>query len=151
MSTLVNPNRPASFSWGNRSYLEHHIVVHQLNQSDQWQGDGSRKQIRNIWLRVRVPQPAHDVQSLRMEDRGLIGPSVLAQHCSHVLDVILDQSGIGGVDVGKFLKVVLDVALTAKDCEQLGTTRACSFKQGRRRLGVLAREKSVSGAEEDQG
>ena len=134
-----------------RAYLEHDIVVHQLHKTDQGERHGSRNQVSNIRLGIRVPQPAHDIESLGMENRGILGPSMIAQDGSHVLDIILDQGGIGSVDVCELVKVLLDVALSAKDGKDLCRAVECGGKEGRGWGSVVIVGEDVHGTEEGQG
>ena len=85
-----------------------------------------------------------------MEDRGIVGFGMFAQHGSHLLDIVLNQGGIGSVDISEFVKVLLNVSLTTKDGKDLGTALMSSSHQGRGRWGVFVRCESVHGAKEDQ-
>lgn len=76
---------------------------------------------------------------------------MIAQDGSHVLDVVLDQGGIGGVDVCELVKVLLDVALSAKDGKDLCRAVVCGGKEGRCGWGVVLVGEDVHCAEKGQG
>lgn len=86
-----------------------------------------------------------------MEDGGIVGLCVLAQDGGHVLDIVLDEGGVGGIDLGELVKVLLDVALAAKHGKELCVAVLSSGKEGGGGAGVLVGLEGVDGAEEDEG
>lgn len=75
---------------------------------------------------------------------------MLAQHGSHLLNIVLDQSGIGGVDISELIKVLFNVSLTSKDGKNLCVSLMSSSHQSRGWGSVLIRVKGIHGAQEDK-
>ena len=105
--------------------------VGELHQTNERKAHGGGDQVVGVGLRIAVLEPADDIQALGVQLTGLGVMGERLQQVGGGMDQILDERGVGGINLVQFIKVLLDVALTTKDRVDTGLFLRGSTEEGR--------------------
>ncbi|TFA99144.1 hypothetical protein CCMA1212_009009 [Trichoderma ghanense] len=115
--------------------LARNLVVRHLDKPNQGEADGSSDEIVDIRSGLGPVKPCQDIQPLgeHLFRAGVVGQSL--QLLGSICDELSNKGGVRLVNLAKFLKVLLNVALAAKDGVDLGRVVVRSPQQSRLRGG----------------
>ena len=105
--------------------------VGELHQTDEGKAHGGGDQVVGVGLRIAILEPTDDIQALGIQLTGLGVVGERLQQVGGGMNQILDERGVGGIDLAQFIKVLLDVALTTKDRVDTGLFLGGSPEEGR--------------------